>query len=166
MSVTAQVRARVTARRATTSGLSVAVEEHPIEFNVDVGDCTKVWSDRRTFVAIAETGGFDEIDFATIGVSAVKLLAVKNLSATSQIALSAGWTGSQFSVFRQDVTSWNFSPMINLGSLTLRGYPIREGGAMLLSCPNSGGFATTSGGSILRVGGTAGQQYEIYVMGV
>ena len=162
MSVTAQVRARVTARRATTSGLSVAVEEHPIEFNVDVGDCTKVWSDRRTFQA----GGFDEIDFAAIGVSAVKLLAVKNLSTTSQIALSAGWTGSQFSVFRQDVTSWNFSPMINLGSLTLRGYPIREGGAMLLSCPNSGGFATTSGGSILRIGGTADQQYEIYVMGV
>ena len=162
MSVTAQVRARVTARRATTSGLSVAVEEHPIEFNVDVGDCTKVWSDRRAFPSI----GYDEIDFAAIGVSAVKLLAVKNLSATSQIALSAGWTGSQFSVFRQDVTSWNFSPMINLGSLTLRGYPIREGGAMLLSCPNSGGFATTSGGSILRIGGTADQQYEIYVMGV
>ena len=162
MSVTAQVRARVTARRATTSGLSVAMEEHPIELNVDVGDCTKVWSDRRVFPA----EGFDEIDFAAIGVSAVKLLAVKNLSATSQIALSAGWTGSQFSVFRQDITSWNFSPMINLGSLTLRGYPIREGGSMLLSCPNSGGFATTSGGSILRIGGTAGQQYEIYVMGV
>lgn len=161
MSVTAQVRARVTARRATTSGLSVAVEEHPIEFNVDVGDCTKVWSDRRVFPSV----GYDEIDFASIGVSAVKLLAVKNLSATSQIALSAGWTGSQFSVFRQDVTSWNFSPMINLGSLTLRGYPIREGGSMLLSCPNSSGFATTSGGSILRIGGTAGQQYEIYVMG-
>lgn len=161
MSVTAQVRARVTARRATTSGLSVAVEEHPIEFNVDVGDCTKVWSDRRVFPSV----GYDEIDFASIGVSAVKLLAVKNLSATSQIALSAGWTGSQFSVFRQDVTSWNFSPMINLGSLTLRGYPIREGGSMLLSCPNSSGFATTSGGSILRIGGTAGQRYEIYVMG-
>lgn len=162
MSVTAQVRARVTARRVTTSGLSVGVEEHPIEFNVDAGDCTKVWSDRRTFPSV----GYDEIDFASVGVSAVKLLAVKNLSGTSQIALSAGWTGSQFSVFRQDVTSWNFSPMINLGSLTLRGYPIREGGSMLLSCPNSGGFATTSGGSILRIGGTAGQQYEIYVMGV
>jgi hypothetical protein len=55
--------------------------------------------------------------------------------------------------------------MINLGSLTLRGYPIREGGAMLLCCPNSIGFGTTVGGSILRIGGTAGQQYEIYVMG-
>jgi hypothetical protein len=55
--------------------------------------------------------------------------------------------------------------MINLGALTLRGYPIREGGAILLSCPNSEGFATTGGGSILRIGGTTGQEYEIYVMG-
>jgi hypothetical protein len=55
--------------------------------------------------------------------------------------------------------------MINLGSLTLRGYPIREGGAMLLSCPNSAGFDTTAGGSILRIGGAGGQSYEIYVMG-
>jgi hypothetical protein len=68
-------------------------------------------------------------------------------------------------VFRQDATAWNFSPMINLGSLTLRGYPIREGGTLLLSCPNSDGFGTTAGGSILRIGGTAGQSYEIYVMG-
>lgn len=162
MSVAAQVRASVTARRTAASGLSVSVDEHPIDLSVNVGDCTKVWSDRRTFPVI----GYDEIDFASIGVSAVKLLAVKNLSTTSQIALSAGWTGSQFSVFRQDITSWNFSPMINLGSLSLRGYPIREGGSMLLSCPNSAGFGTTSGGSILRIGGTAGQQYEIYVMGV
>jgi hypothetical protein len=161
MSVTATVRATVSARRTTASGLAVEANEHPLEFAVDVGDCTKVWSDRRVF----GQNGYDEVDFATVGVSAVKLLAVKNLSAASQIALSAGWTGSQFSVFRQDVTSWNFSPMINLGSLTLRGYPIREGGSMLLSCPNSSGFATTSGGSILRIGGTAGQQYEIYVMG-
>jgi hypothetical protein len=119
-----------------------------------------VWSDRRTFV-----NGLDEVDFSSIGVSAVKLLCLKNLSTTSQIALSAGWSGSQFSLFRQDVTSWNFSPMINLGALTLRGYPIREGGAFLLSCPNSAGFATTSGGSILRIGGVTGQEYEIYVMG-
>jgi hypothetical protein len=55
--------------------------------------------------------------------------------------------------------------MINLGFLSLRGYPIREGGAMLLSCPNSAGFGTTEGGSILRIGGTNGQSYEIYVMG-
>lgn len=161
MSLTAQVRASVLARRLGTSGLTQSVEEHPVEFVVDVGDCTKVWSDRRTFAA----SGFDEVDFDAVGIGTVKLLCIKNLSTTNQIALSAGWTGSQFSVFRQDLSSWNFSPMINLGSLTLRGYPIREGGAMLLSCPNSSGFGTTVGGSILRIGGTSGQQYEIYVMG-
>ena len=161
MSVTAQVRASVKARRAGTSGLTAFTEEHPIEFAVDVDDCTKVWSDRRTF----GDSGFDEVDFSTLGVAVVKLLFIKNLSATNQIAMSAGWTGSQFSIFRQDVTSWNFSPMINLGSLTLRGYPIRERGSLLLSSPNSDGFGTTSGGSILRIGGTSGQQYEIYVMG-
>lgn len=160
MTLDAQVQATVTARRLSQSGLTTSITEHPLSFVFDVGDCTTVWSDRRTF-----SGGFDEVDFAATGLSVVKLLCVKNLSATSQIALSAGWTGSQFSVFRQDVTSWNFSPMINLGSLTLRGYPIREGGAFLLSCPNSAGFGTTEGGSILRVGGTSGQSYEIYVMG-
>ena len=162
MSLAATVTASVSARLRSTRGLTETMGDHPIEFSFDVGDCTKVWSDRRTF----GSDGFDEVDFASMGVDAVKLLCIKNLSKTSQIALSAGWTGSQFSVFRQDLTSWNFSPMINLGSLTLRGYPIREGGAMLLSCPNSAGFATTSGGSILRIGGVSGQQYEIYVMGV
>ena len=161
MSLTATVVANVSARLRTTRGLTTTMSDHPVEFSFDVGDCDKVWSDRRTFAS----NGFDEVDFASINVGTVKLLCIKNLSKTSQIALSAGWTGSQFSVFRQDVTSWNFSPMINLGSLTLRGYPIREGGAMLLSCPNSSGFATTVGGSILRIGGTSGQQYEIYVMG-
>jgi hypothetical protein len=160
MSLQAQVQAKIVARSTSTGGLTTSIVDHPLTFFFDVGDCTKVWSDRRSFVA-----GYDEVDFATIGLSAVKLVCLKNLSKTSQIALSAGWTGSQFSVFRQDVTSWNFSPMINLGSLTLRGYPIREGGAFLLSCPNSSGFATTVGGSILRVGGATGQEYEIYVMG-
>lgn len=160
MSLTAQVQATVMARSLEQSGLTQAVTEHPLSFIFNVGDCTKVWSDRRTFAS-----GFDEVDFAAVGLSVVKLLCLKNLSTTNQIALSAGWTGSQFSVFRQDVTSWNFSPMINLGSLTLRGYPIREGGAFLLSCPNSIGFGATVGGSILRVGGTAGQDYEIYAMG-
>lgn len=161
MTLTATVQANVSARLQSQHGLTSSISDHPVEFSFDIGDCTKVWSDRRTF----SPAGFDEVDFATMGVGAVKLLCIKNLSKASQIALSAGWTGSQFSVFRQDVTSWNFSPMINLGSLTLRGYPIREGGAMLLSCPNSSGFATTVGGSILRIGGTSGQQYEIYVMG-
>ena len=161
MTLAATVQASVSARLQSRRGLTSARTERPIEFSFDVGDCDKVWSERRTFAAV----GYDEVDFATIGIDVVKLLCIKNLSNTNQIALSAGWTGSQFSVFRQDITSWNFSPMINLGSLTLRGYPIREGGAMLLSCPNSAGFATTSGGSILRIGGTSGQTYEIYVMG-
>ena len=160
MSLQAQVQAKVAARSTSTSGLTTAIADHPLTFFFDVGDCTKVWSDRRTFAS-----GFDEVDFSAIGIGTVKLLCLKNLSTTNQIALSAGWTGSQFSVFRQDVTSWNFSPMINLGALTLRGYPIREGGAFMLSCPNSSGFATTVGGSVLRVGGTTGQEYEIYVMG-
>jgi hypothetical protein len=161
MSLTASVLASVSARTQSTRGLTTSISDNPVEFSFDVGDCDKVWSDRRTFASV----GYDEVDFSTINIGVVKLLCIKNLSTTNQIAMSAGWTGSQFSVFRQDVTSWNFSPMINLGSLTLRGYPIREGGAMLLSCPNSAGFATTSGGSILRVGGTSGQTYEIYVMG-
>ena len=160
MTLSSTVQAQVTTRRAVSSGLTTEITDHPLTFFFDVGDCTKVWSDRRTFV-----GGLDEVDFATIGIGTVKLLCIKNLSAANQIALSAGWTGSQFSVFRQDVTSWNFSPMINLGALTLRGYPIREGGALLLSCPNSAGFGTTVGGSILRIGGTTGQEYEIYVLG-
>ena len=160
MSVQATVQAVVRARSVASSGLAQEMMDNIVSFAFDVGDCTKVWSDRRTFA-----NGMDEVDFAAVGLGTVKLLCLKNLSTTNQIAMSAGWTGSQFSLFRQDVTSWNFSPMINLGALTLRGYPIREGGAILLSCPNSEGFATTGGGSILRIGGTTGQEYEIYVMG-
>lgn len=161
MTLTAQVSAAVQARRFETSGLSSSVDSYPIDLSVNVGDCDRVWTDRRTFPAI----GYDEVDFASVGISTMKLICVKNLSTTTQIALTAGWNGSQFSNFRQDVTSWNFSPMINLGSLTLRGYPIREGGSFLLSCPNSAGFGTTVGGSILRIGGTPGKTYEIYLMG-
>lgn len=161
MTVQAQVQAGISARVQIVSGLTSAVEDHTVQFTVDVGDCTEVWSDRRQFGA----AGYDEVDFSTLGIDTVKLLFVRNLSSAHQIALSAGWTGSQFSVFRQDVSSWNFSPMINLGGLTLRGYPIREQGSILLSCPNSDGFGTTAGGSILRIGGTTGQSYEIYVMG-
>ena len=160
MTIEAQVTATVSARSATTSGLTSSITDHPLTFFFDVGDCTTVWSDRRTFAS-----GYDEVDFSAIGIGTVKLLCLKNLSTTNQIALSAGWTGSQFSVFRQDASAWNFSPMVNPGSLTLRGYPIREGGAFMLCSPNSAGFGTTSGGSILRVGGTSGQNYEIYVMG-
>ena len=160
MSVQATVQAVVHAQSVASSGLAREMMNNIVSFAFDVGDCTKVWSDRRTFA-----NGMDEVDFAAVGLGTVKLLCLKNLSTTNQIAMSAGWTGSQFSLFRQDATSWNFSPIINLGALTLRGYPIREGGAILLSCPNSEGFATTGGGSILRIGGTTGQEYEIYVMG-
>ena len=162
MILTATVVAKADALLDQTSGLTRSHSAHSFDFAVSVGDCTRVFSDRRTFPSV----GYDEIDFASVGVSTVKMLFLKNLSSTTQMALTAGWTGSQFNAFRQDVTSWNFSPMINLGSLTLRGYPIRENGCFMLSCPNTTGFATTSGGSILRIGGTSGQQYEIYVMGV
>lgn len=161
MSLTATVVAKADASLSQTFGLARSISAHSFDFSVSVGDCTKVFSDKRSFGA----QGFDEINFATIGIDAVKLLFVKNLSSTSQIALTAGWTGSQFSLFRQDFASWNFSPMINLGSLTLRGYPIRENGCFMLSCPNTAGFGTTVGGSIFRIGGTSGQEYEIYVMG-
>lgn len=161
MTLSAKVEAAVQAYRSEQSGLSASIEEYPISFAFDVGDCTKVWSDRRTF----DQSGFDEVDFASIGIGSVKLLCLKNLSAQSSIAMSAGLSSGQFRIFRQDATSWNFSPMINLGSLTLRGYPIREGGAFLMSCPNSLGFGTSSGGSILRIGGSSGESYEIYVLG-
>lgn len=161
MTLAAQVSGNVRAIRSSQGGLTTAVTDSVVDFSFDVGDCTTVWSDRRTFPVI----GYEDIDLLASGLSTVKLICVKNLSSTASLAIGAGWTGSQFSIFRQDVTSWNFSPMINLGSLTLRGYPVREGGAFLLSCPNSAGFATTSGGSILRIGGVSGQSYEIYVMG-
>jgi hypothetical protein len=161
MTLTATVNADVRATDFSTSGLASSASDNSISFAFDAGDCTKVFSDRRSFPSI----GYEDIDLAAAGMSVVKLLCVKNLSSSASMALAAGWTGSQFSVFRQDVTAWNFSPMINLGNLTLRGYPIRQGGAFLLSCPNSDGFATTVGGSVLRIGGTSGQQYEIYVMG-
>jgi hypothetical protein len=160
MSVVAQVQAGVSARRHTQSGLATATENHTVQFVVDVGDCTEVWSDERTFLA-----GRDDVDLAALGFSTVKLLYIRNLSDEHHIALTAGLFGGQFSIFLNDTQAWNFAPMINLGSLTLRGYPIREQGTFLMSCPNSDGFGTTAGGSILRVGGTTGQTYQIYVMG-
>lgn len=160
MSLNATIAVDVNAAKAVTSGLTSAIDQHPLRFSVDVGDCTKVWSDRRTVGAF----GYDDVDFSTIGISTVKLLCVKNL-ATSDIGLSAGWGGSDFRNFIVDALAWNFSPMVNLGSLSLRGLPIRAGGVYMVSCPNSSGFSTLSGGSLLRIGGQSGASYEIYVLG-
>ena len=160
MTVQAQVQAAVSARRLVQSGLTSVSEDHTVQFTVDVGDCTQVFSDERTFVA-----GRDDLDLAALGFSVVKLLFLRNLSATNHIALSAALFAGQFSIFLNDTLAWNFAPMINLGSLTLRGYPIRERGTFLMSCPNSDGFATTAGGSLLRIGGTTGQSYQIQILG-
>ena len=161
MTLTAQVSASVNATRTDTQGLTSSLTLHPLSFTVDVGDCTVVWSDRRT----VPDGGADDISLAAAGFAAVKLLFVKNLSTTSAIAISAGWDGSEFRNFLVDSLAWNFSPLINLGSGTFRGYPLRPAGDFMLSCPNSVGFATTVGGSTIRIGAPAGTSYEIYVMG-
>jgi len=160
MTLTASSRASVDYFRAESAGISTAVYSKRIEFSAEIDDCTAVYAEKRTF----GPSGFDEIDFAG-RLAVVKLLLIKNLSATASIGLSAGWTGTQFSIFRQDITAWNFSPMVNLGSLTLRGFPVRPRGSWFLSCPDSDGFATTAGGSILRIGGTQGQMYEFLAMG-
>jgi hypothetical protein len=120
MTLTATIAIDVNATKAVTSGLTSAIDQHPLRFSVDAGDCTKVWSDRRTVGAF----GYDDIDFSAAGISTVKVLFVKNLAATD-IALSAGWGGSDFRNFIVDSLAWNFSPMVNLGSLSLRGMPIR-----------------------------------------
>lgn len=161
MTVAARVQASVEAYKTTVSGLTRSVERHPISIGVDVGDCTNVWSDRRIF----NIGGVDDINLAGEFPNAIKLLMVKNLSQTQSIALTAGPSAGQFRLFLQDTDSWNFSPMINTGSLTLRGYPILPGGTFLISCPNTTGFPTTVGGATLRIGGTHLEQYEIYALG-
>lgn len=161
MTVAARVQASVEAYKTTLSGLTRAVERHPISIGVDVGDCDTVWSDRRIF----NIGGIDDINLGGIFTTAIKLLMVKNTSTTDSIALTAGPSARQFRLFVSDVDAWNFAPMINTGSLTLRGYPILPGGTFLISCPNTTGFSVTTGGAILRVGGTYLQQYEIYALG-
>lgn len=162
MTLTATIQASIDATSTAQSGLTTAVENHPLAFNVSVGDCSVVWSDRRQ----CNSNGVDEVLLASVaGISVVKFLMVRNLSTTATIALSAGWNGTDFRNFAVDTISWNFSPMVNLGNLTLRGYPIRPLGAFMLSCPNSAGFSTATGGEILRVGGPVNTQYEIYVMG-
>lgn len=161
MTLAATINLDVEAQETATSGLTTAVSLHPLRFAVGVGDCSVVWSEKRTVGA----DGHDDVDIAASGVSVVKLFCVKNLSTDTAIALGAGYSGVDFRNFLADATAWNFSPMINLGSLTLRGYPIRPNGVFLLACPNSDGFSTLSGGSTIRIGGPAGAQYQIYVMG-
>lgn len=162
MSLDAVVNVEIEATKTAQSGLTTAVSRHPVRFTVDVGDCTKVWSATMTFTGL---GYVDTFLAYTAGMTTVRLVYVKNLSTTSSIALAAGWNGTDFRNFIPDYQAWNFSPMVNLGSLTLRGYPIRPGGVFLLSCPNSEGFSTASGGDLFRVGGVAGQSFELYVMG-
>ena len=161
MTVSATVQASIDARKTSQSGLSVGTETRRMSFSVDVGDCDIVWSARRS----CNPTGYDDVNLESSGVSVVKLLCIKNLSPTATIAMTAGWNGIDFRTFMFDTLAWNFSPMVNLGNLTLRGYPIKPLGSFLLSCPNSTGFATTSGGSILRIGGPNGTAYEIYVLG-
>jgi hypothetical protein len=162
MSVEAVVNVEIAATKTTQSGLATAVAQYPVRLTVEAGDCTKVWSTTATFPG---TGHVDTFLAANAGMTAVKLVYVKNLSTTSSIALTAGWNGTDFRNFIPDIQSWNFSPMVNLGNLTLRGYPIRPRGAFLLSCPNSEGFSTASGGDLFRVGGVVGQSFELYLMG-
>lgn len=161
MTLSAAVQARIDATKEAQSGLTSATESRQISISVDVGDCSVVWSERRQ----TATSGHDDVNLNANGLSVVKLLCVKNLSATATIALTAGWNGTDFRNFVIDTLSWNFAPMVNLGSLTLRGYPIRPLGSFLLSCPNSTGFATATEGSILRIGGPSRTPYEIYVLG-
>ena len=161
MTVAARVQASVDAFRTTKSGLATSVERHPISFAVDAGDCTRVWSDRRTF----PSNGADDINLANYVQNSVKLLFVRNLSTTSTMGLTAAPSAGQFRLFLADAASWNFSPMLNAGSLSLRGYPILPGGVFMVSCPNTSGLSIAVGGATLRLGGTAGQSYEIYVLG-
>lgn len=161
MTLDATVVVDIEAKETTQSGLTTSVIVNPIRLAINVGDCQKTLDLTRTFPG----AGLYDVSLAAGGISTVKLLYVRNLSSTSSIAMTAGWNGTDFRNFVLDYQSWNFAPMVNLGSLTLRGYPIRPGGVFMLSCPNSDGFSTTSGGDILRIGGVAGQQFQIFVMG-
>lgn len=141
------------------SGLSTSVQSRSLASFVGVTDCTKARREERTI----GTSGADDISLSAF--SAVKVLCVRNLSSTAVIGLTAGWSGTEFRNFLPDAVQWNFAPVINLGNLTIRGYPIRPLGVFLVSCPNSAGLLSTIGGSTLRVGGQNGTKYELYVMG-
>lgn len=160
MTLSATVAVDVNATKSATSGLTSVIDQHQLSFAVNVTDCTEAWSDRRTIGGL----GYEDIDISQVGVSNIKMLCVRNMAATD-IAMSAGWSGNEFRIFPNEGTAWTFSPIINLGSAVLRGVPIRPGGVYLLSCPNSVGFPSASGGNILRVGGVSGSQFEVCILG-
>lgn len=162
MTVAAQVSLDIRATKSAKTGLTSSVSDCSYRISIDGGGSTKTYRSTYTFPA----SGAVDIGLISLGFSAVKLLCLKNNSTTSSIALAAGWGGSDFRNFIVDTQAWNFAPMINLGSLTLRGYPVRQGGTFLIACPNTEGFATSPGGDILRVGGVSGQSFELYAMGV
>lgn len=161
MTLAATVQASIDATKTTQQGLTTAVNVERASFTIQAGDCSKTYSASPVFSGL----GFHDILLANVGFASVKLLYIKNNSNAHSIAMTAGWNGTDFRNFVIDYQSWNFAPMVNLGSLTLRGYPIRPKGVFLLSCPNSDGFSTASGGDILRIGGVSGQSFEIYIMG-
>ena len=77
MTLTATIQASIDATSTAQSGLTTAVENHPLAFNVSVGDCSVVWSDRRICSA---TGVNDVLLASEAGVSVVKFLLIRNLS--------------------------------------------------------------------------------------
>lgn len=160
MTLAAQVSVDIRATKTAQSGLASVIDQHQMSLSANVADCTEVWSERRTIGAL----GYEDVDISEAGVSGVKLLCVKNISANN-IALSAGWSGNEFRTFLPEGSAWDFSPIINLGGGSLRGLPIRPGGVYLLSCPNSIGFPVVSGGGLLRIGGINGAEFEIYILG-
>jgi len=160
MTLNATIAIDVNAAKTATSGLTSSVEQHPLRISVDVGDCDEVWSDRGSI----GSSGFIDINLATIGISTVKFLLIKNLS-TKDIAFSAGWDGFEFRNLITPPLAWDFSPVLITGAATIQGLPIRAKGVYLLSCPNSSGYSTGIGGSRLRIGGQSGSSYEIYVLG-
>jgi hypothetical protein len=160
VTLTATVGLTIESNDYSGSGLSSSVQSRSLSSFVGVNDCTKVRREERTIWL----SGADDINLSEF--SAVKVLCVRNLSSTAVIGMAGGWNGTEFRDFLPDAVQWNFAPVINLGNLTIRGYPIRPMGVFLVSCPNSPGLLSTIGGSTLRIGGPSGTKYELYVMGV
>lgn len=161
MSLSGIARVSVTAVLTGQQGLTNTFTEHPLFFSAPVSGCTKAWSDRRTIGAT----GSDDVNMAATGLSFVRLLAVTNLSTEHTMAIGAGWNGVEFRNFLIDSQAWNFAPLVNLGSATFRGYPVGPSGIFVTTSTTTAGLSTSVGGSILRIGGRSGHQYEIYALG-